>query len=62
MPKGKPAGVICIQLDEDNLCKLFGLPERPDLCDQFKAHYSVCGDNRDQALHLISVLEVSTQP
>lgn len=61
MPNGKPAGVPCIQLDEHNLCKLFGSPERPALCDQFKAHSSVCGENRQEALHLISVLELSTQ-
>ncbi|PAS17689.1 hypothetical protein CGT75_04930, partial [Vibrio cholerae] len=28
MPNGKPAGVRCVQLNEDNLCQLFGRPER----------------------------------
>ncbi|GAK84964.1 hypothetical protein JCM19238_2544 [Vibrio ponticus] len=28
MPNGKPAGVRCIQLNEHNLCKIFGQPER----------------------------------
>ncbi|HEX2642113.1 MAG TPA: YkgJ family cysteine cluster protein, partial [Thermoanaerobaculia bacterium] len=29
MPDGKPAGVRCVQLTADNLCLIFGLPERP---------------------------------
>lgn len=62
MPNGKPAGVRCVQLDDNNLCRLFGLRERPALCDQFNAEVEVCGDNRDQALMLISDLENTTQP
>ena len=61
MPEGKPAGVRCVQLDDDNLCKLFGLPQRPVLCERFQADVSVCGENREQALHLITVLEISTE-
>jgi len=29
MPDGKPAGVRCVQLADDNRCKIFGQPERP---------------------------------
>ena len=61
MPNGKPAGVRCVQLSDDNLCQLFGLPQRPTLCDQFKADIEVCGDNREQALILISNLENNTK-
>lgn len=61
MPNGKPAGVRCIQLDEQNSCRIFGEPGRPALCDQFKADPEVCGDNREQALELIRWLEESTQ-
>jgi Fe-S-cluster containining protein len=61
MPEGKPAGMRCIQLDNNNLCRLFGLPERPKLCLQFQAEASVCGENSEQALHLIEALELSTQ-
>ena len=35
MPNGKPAGVRCVQLDDDNLCKLFGTPQRPAVCGDF---------------------------
>ena len=61
MPEGKPAGVRCVQLDDGNLCRLFGLPERPQLCDQFQAELSVCGENSAQALELITSLELVTR-
>ncbi|AJR09410.1 YkgJ family cysteine cluster protein [Photobacterium gaetbulicola] len=60
MPKGKPAGVRCIQLDDNNLCKIFGKPERPAVCHQFKACPSLCGSSNQQALVNISELESMT--
>ncbi|WP_051333385.1 YkgJ family cysteine cluster protein [Aliagarivorans marinus] len=57
MPNGKPSGTRCIQLDDNNLCKLFGKPERPKVCLQFKACPSVCGDNQAEALENIYYLE-----
>lgn len=57
MPKGKPAGVRCIQLDDNNLCKIFGQPERPKVCLQFKADKQICGTSAQQALTIISELE-----
>ena len=29
MPDGKPAGERCVQLSVENLCSIFGQPERP---------------------------------
>lgn len=60
MPNGKPAGERCIQLDDQNLCRLFGDPSRPKVCSQFKAEYSVCGDTNEQALQIINDLEQKT--
>ena len=62
MPEGKPAGVRCVNLSDDNLCKIFGDPKRPQLCDDFKAGIDVCGINREEALILISDLELETVP
>lgn len=62
MPNGKPAGVRCIQLDEQNLCKIFGRPERPALCDRFKADELVCGATNEQALTNLIELEDLTGP
>ncbi|RUO26810.1 hypothetical protein CWE09_08995 [Aliidiomarina minuta] len=61
MPQGKPANTRCIQLDDDNLCKLFGDPRRPAVCEQFKADADICGDSREQALGLLIQLESLTQ-
>ncbi len=60
MPEGKPAGVRCIQLNDGNLCKLFGKAERPVVCGQFAATEDVCGGNSEEALWLISSLEQAT--
>ncbi len=60
MPSGKPAGQRCIQLDANNLCKLFGQPERPKVCADFGAEEWVCGTDNEQAMLIISDLEAKT--
>jgi len=61
MPDGKPAGVRCIQLTEDNLCSLYGKPERPVFCVSYYASEDLCGRSRREALGLIALLEVATE-
>ena len=60
MPEGKPAGVRCVQLDEGNLCRLFGRPERPAVCSRFSADPLVCGETGEQAIRLLGELEQLT--
>ncbi len=60
MPQGKPAGVRCVQLDEHNLCRLFGQPERPAVCSRFSADHEVCGETDAQAVRLLTELEQLT--
>ncbi|RTR06370.1 YkgJ family cysteine cluster protein [Halomonas nitroreducens] len=60
MPDGKPAGVRCVQLDDDNLCRLFGDPRRPAVCERFAFDPALCGEHREQALARIASLEVAT--
>jgi len=62
MPDGKPAGVRCIQLTQDNLCTIFGWPERPACCSGLQAAADMCGDNREQAIHWLTRLEEATRP
>ena len=62
MENGKPAGVRCFNLSDENLCLIFGHPDRPQLCDSFKAGLDVCGTTREQALRLITIMEVETAP
>ncbi|MGF1876720.1 YkgJ family cysteine cluster protein [Photobacterium frigidiphilum] len=57
MPNGKPAGIRCIQLNEKNLCTIFGQPERPAVCHNFKACPDICGTSNEQALAIIMELE-----
>ena len=60
MPEGKPAGVRCVQLDDNNLCRLFGSKDRPLVCRQFQASEWLCGKDRQQALWLLTDLEQQT--
>lgn len=57
MPSGKPAGVRCIHLSEDYRCLIYGSPERPKVCDDFKADPEVCGTSREEAIIMLSALE-----
>ncbi|MFC3285157.1 YkgJ family cysteine cluster protein [Litchfieldella rifensis] len=60
MPHGKPAGVRCVQLDADHLCRLFGDPRRPDVCRRFDYDPELCGTDRQQALARIDAWEAAT--
>jgi len=62
MPHGKPAGVRCIQLTEDNRCKIFGLPERPQVCCDLRPTQEMCGDSDEEALLGLMALELATAP
>lgn len=62
MPKGKPAGVRCVQLDAQNMCKIFGQPERPAFCGGLQPSVEMCGDTREQAIAWLTHLEQITAP
>jgi uncharacterized protein len=62
MPHGKPAGMPCVQLDEDFLCRLFGKPERPAICLAFRSSADICGRSRFEALATLDFLEAATRP
>ncbi|WP_460534718.1 YkgJ family cysteine cluster protein [Chitinimonas naiadis] len=60
MPNGKPAGVPCIQLDEDLRCKIFGDPRRPAVCGGLQPDAEMCGSSRDGAMQYLGWLERET--
>lgn len=62
MPYGKPAGIPCVQLDETLRCRLFGRPERPAFCVSLQPEPGMCGESPEQALSLLELLEIATQP
>ncbi|OCG16877.1 hypothetical protein A9G24_00535 [Gilliamella sp. App6-5] len=61
MPKGKPAGVACIHLDNNYQCKLFLHPSRPTVCGRLKPSIEMCGNNRMQAMNYLIQLEQLTK-
>jgi hypothetical protein len=62
MPDGKPAGIRCVQLDDDMLCRIFGRPERPAFCGGLKPSEDMCGASREQAMRWLDALERATAP
>ena len=62
MPQGKPAGVACVQLDEELRCRLFGDPRRPAVCASLLPSAAMCRGSSWQALRWLSRLERSTRP
>ncbi|WP_123041748.1 YkgJ family cysteine cluster protein [Cohnella candidum] len=62
MPEGKPAGTRCVQLNENNACKLFGRPERPAVCSSLQASVEMCGERDEDAFRILAELERATSP
>lgn len=62
MPHGKPAGIPCVQLDDDYRCRLFGQPERPAFCASLRPAAEMCGASRDAAMASLRQLEDATRP
>lgn len=62
MPFGKAAGERCVQLDENERCRIFGRPERPQVCGSLQPEAAMCGNSREAAMHWLIQLELETQP
>ena len=62
MPDGKPVGVRCAQLTEDNLCRLYNLPERPEVCVRLRPELEMCGQSAEEAIAWLMELERATRP
>jgi len=62
MQAGKPAGMRCIQLTDDNRCYLFGSDQRPAVCGSLQPSVEMCGDSASDALERITEWEHATRP
>ncbi len=62
MPHGKPAGIPCVQLDDELRCMIFGKPERPAVCRSLRPSPSMCGAEREAALRYLADLDGATRP
>lgn len=60
MPNGKPAGVRCVQLTDGGRCQLFGQPERPAICRDFRATTEICAAGPERALEILGEWEKVT--
>ena len=61
MPKGKPAGVRCVQLTDDNRCRIFGQPNRPVVCNNLHPSLAMCGATDEYAFAYLDWLEQATR-
>jgi hypothetical protein len=61
LPHGKPAGLRCPHLTADRRCALYDDPARPRVCASFPARPDHCGVSREEALALLTALEVATR-
>ncbi|MGL6173336.1 MAG: YkgJ family cysteine cluster protein [Cellulosilyticaceae bacterium] len=62
MLDGKPAGVRCIQLDQNNKCKIFGQKDRPKVCGGLMPSREMCGQTKEAAMKYLLDLEELTAP
>ena len=62
MPQGKPAGVRCVNLDDAFRCRLWDTPMYPAVCRGYQAEMLTCGNTREEALVLLTVIEKVTEP
>jgi hypothetical protein len=62
MPGGKAAGTRCLQLTEAGACRLFGLPERPAICNHLQPSLEMCGTTNPHAYTYLARLEELTRP
>jgi Fe-S-cluster containining protein len=62
MPQGKPAGVRCAQLVENERCAVFNSTQRPAFCAGLKPSSEMCGESREHALAWLMQMEFATRP
>ena len=60
MPDGKPAGVRCVNLDENNCCIIHDKPNFPRVCRNFKFDPVCCGSTNEEAMKNLDKLEKLT--
>lgn len=61
MENGKPAGVRCVNLDENNMCAIFGKENRPKVCSSLTPSLEMCGLKNGDAFKYLEELERITK-
>ena len=61
MPDGKPAGVRCVNLDDNNLCSIHEKDNFPSVCRNFTFDPEFCGKTNEEAFERLGELENLTK-
>ncbi len=62
MPRGKKAGVRCVNLSENNICMIHNTAEYPEVCRNLRADKEMCGHGFKEAAAYLGNLEKLTSP
>lgn len=62
MPDGKPAGIRCINLADDNTCRIHGTDSYPAVCAGLTPSAEMCGAGFSDAMACLERLEALTRP
>lgn len=62
MPDGKPAGLRCVNLSDERLCRLHGTAEYPAVCAGLTPLTEMCGADSREAEEYLAELEELTSP
>jgi Fe-S-cluster containining protein len=62
LPDGKRPGVRCLQLTDENVCRIHGSGLYPAVCSNFKPDREMCGQTFSHALAYLTRLEALTGP
>jgi hypothetical protein len=62
MPQGKPAGVRCVNLSDENHCTIHSDDNFPKVCRNLTPSGEMCGETYEYALEYLQRLEILTTP
>jgi hypothetical protein len=62
LPEGKPAGIRCIHLTDENVCAIHNRPDFPAVCRNLKPSPEMCGYTYEEAMAYLTELEKQTIP
>lgn len=63
MPDGKPAGVVCVNLEPGTYrCRVWGTAGYPAVCRGLVPMREMCGASREEAIEYLTWLEEETGP
>ncbi len=62
MPGGKPAVIRCVNLDDENRCRIHGRADYPAVCAAFTPSDETCGSSDADAADYLERLERATSP